>query len=371
MPLALELRDAGHEVTFATSAEMADTISAAGLNPVVVGMDIPTAIGEAVRRRRPDPNRPEIEFGLYVAGTVFGDILPRAFAADLQPLLEARRPDLVIAETACFGAALAAKMADIPCAVHSFGRALEVDSAMSRAIKTPFDVVLQDFGLPALAPADFLGDSYLDICPPSLQVPVMGAPTYRVPMRPTPWNPSMPAGPSRPHADRPWVYLTLGTVATNADVIRAAAEGLARLDVDVLLAAGAVLTTELTGLPESVRVEAFVPQAELLNEFSLVVHHGGSGTTMGAASHGIPQLLLPQGADQFTNAAAISTYGAGQTLLGADVTADAMESAARTLLAEGAHRAAARRLADEIAALPSVKTVADDIRSWGRPQAPA
>jgi UDP:flavonoid glycosyltransferase YjiC (YdhE family) len=370
VPLAKELLDAGHEVTFATSASIESTIASAGLNPVVVGVDVPTAITEAVNRRPPEPDQSETEYGMYVAGTVFGDIMPRAFAADLQPWIEQHRPDLVIAEIACLGGSLAAAVAEVPCVLHSFGRRLEADAILSEAITTPFAEVVKDFGLPALRQGDLLGQACLDICPPSLQASALGAPTRRVPLRPTPWNSPMPSGPSRPHADRPWVYLTLGTVSDNVDAVRAAAEGLARLDVDILLAAGAVSTTELTGLPDSVQVETFVPQAELLNQFALVVHHGGSGTTMGAATHGIPQLLLPQGADQFANAAALSAFGAGLSLLGAEISADAVESAARTLLAEGTQRQAARDLADEIATLPSVKTVAGDIRSWA-PQLPA
>jgi UDP:flavonoid glycosyltransferase YjiC (YdhE family) len=366
VPLAKELRDAGHEVTFASSAAMERTISSAGLTPLVVGIDVPAAIDEAVSRRRPAPDESAVEFGLYVAGAIFGDIMSRAFAADLQPWIERHRPDLVIAEIACLGASLAATATGVPCVLHSFGLRIEADSALGMAITTQFAAVVEDFALPALPPGDLFGQACLDICPPSLQVSAVGEPTRRIPMRPTAWNPPMPAGPSRPNTGRPWVYLTLGTVASDVNVIRAAAEGLARLDVDILLAAGAVPIAELTGLPESVRVEAFVPQAELLNEFALVVHHGGSGTTMGAAAHGIAQLLLPQGADQFTNAAAISAFGSGQSLLGADVTADAVEHAARTLLADGSHRHAARKLADEIAALPSVRSVADDIRSWGQ-----
>ena len=32
------------------------------------------------------------------------------------------------------------------------------------------------------------------------------------------------------------------------------------------------------------------------------MHHGGSGTILGALAAGVPQLLLPKGADQFENA---------------------------------------------------------------------
>jgi hypothetical protein len=34
----------------------------------------------------------------------------------------------------------------------------------------------------------------------------------------------------------------------------------------------------------------------------VVVHHGGSGATLGALTVGAPQVILPQGADHFANA---------------------------------------------------------------------
>ena len=296
-----------------------------------------------------------------------GDIMPRAFATDLGPWIERHQPDLVIAEIACLGAQVAATLAGVPCVLHTFGRRFEVGSPLHTAIMMPFASVLKDFGLPSTEPADFLGHACLDVCPPSLQTSVPGRPAVSVPMQTVAWNPPMGAGPSRPDSGRPWVYVTLGTVSTNAGVLRTAIEGLTRLDVDILLATGAIASSELADLPDSVQIEAFVPQAELLSNFSLVVHHGGSGTMLGAAQHGIPQLILPQGADQFANAAAISDSGAGQSLLGEDVTADAVERAARTLLSSAATRDAAQDLAREIAAMPSVKTVAGDISSWAMP----
>jgi hypothetical protein len=65
----------------------------------------------------------------------------------------------------------------------------------------------------------------------------------------------------------------------------------------------------------------------------------GSGTLLGALAHGIPQLCLPQGADQFRNAHTFEATGAGIALIGADATTDRN----------------AKRLAAEIAGLPSVE----------------
>ncbi len=59
---------------------------------------------------------------------------------------------------------------------------------------------------------------------------------------------------------RPLVYLTLGTVVATDDGLRPAIEGLASLDVDVLVALGAADGAALGDLPPNVHLEAFVDQ---------------------------------------------------------------------------------------------------------------
>jgi UDP:flavonoid glycosyltransferase YjiC (YdhE family) len=106
-------------------------------------------------------------------------------------------------------------------------------------------------------------------------------------------------------------------------------------------------------LPRSVRVERFVPQGVLLPHVDLVVHHCGSGTMLGALAHGLPQLVLPHGADQFLNARALLDAGAGLRLLPEEITPESVADAARALLGEPAYRDAAAGLAAEIAAMPA------------------
>lgn len=83
-------------------------------------------------------------------------------------------------------------------------------------------------------------------------------------------------------------------------------------------------------------------QAEPLPYVDLVVHHGGSGTAMGALGAGLPQLLLPRGADQFTDAD--SVLGVGKRLLGAEFTEEAVAEMVRGLLKHPDVRAATERL---------------------------
>lgn len=162
-----------------------------------------------------------------------------------------------------------------------------------------------------------------------------------------------------------FVYLTLGTVVFGATkVLRGALHALARLPVDVLVALGPGDPALLGELPDRVRAAGFVPQAEVLKHAGLVVHHGGTGTVLAALAAGLPQLVLPQGADQFVNAETLTALGAAQSLVGDAVRMDAIEAAARELLADPKPRAIAEGVAREIAAMPAPEQVLDELVSW-------
>ena len=90
----------------------------------------------------------------------------------------------------------------------------------------------------------------------------------------------------------------------------------------------------------------------------LVVSHAGSGTFLGGLSRGIPQLCLPQGADQFLNAEACRNSGAGLVLEPAEASVDAIAAAVTRLLDDGSFRTRASTVAAEIAAMPGPDEVA-------------
>jgi UDP:flavonoid glycosyltransferase YjiC (YdhE family) len=93
-----------------------------------------------------------------------------------------------------------------------------------------------------------------------------------------------------------------------------------------------VLPEQLGSVPDDVTVRAWVPQADLLPHADLIVHHGGGGTTLGALTVGAPQLILPQGADEFANAEALTAAGAALSLLPTEVSTEAVAECARKLL---------------------------------------
>jgi UDP:flavonoid glycosyltransferase YjiC (YdhE family) len=199
------------------------------------------------------------------------------------------------------------------------------------------------------------GNPYLDICPPSLQDrDFLATATDRLPLRPVPFAEPGELPPWVLEHREPLVYLTLGTAFTTVHVLRTAIEGLASLNARVLVSTGTIVEVgELGDLPDNVVVREWLPQADLLPHVDLVVHHGGAGTTMGTLGAGVPQLVLPQGADQFGNAVMVTEAGLGDQVLGAEVVAEVIADKARRLLTDDAVLDAARAMADEVAAMPS------------------
>ncbi|WP_035856512.1 glycosyltransferase [Cryptosporangium arvum] len=349
LPLARAARDAGHRVTIATGPTFVPQLAEFGFDTREAGTSIGVAEAEAVQRH---PDGPVVA----VMATMFADILARRTLADLEPMLKVDRPDLVIYEMSDVGAAGAARRAGIPAVSVTIGRSMPTEA---RGFAAPSFEWIWDGDVPA---DPMLGDACLDLWPAGLADPVAAAVPARFPLRPVPW--SAPAPPWSPPG-RPLVYLTLGTVSFHViEVFRAALDGLARLPVRVVVATGPGDPAALGPVASNVQVARFVPQARVLAEADLVVHHGGSGTTLGAAAHGLPQLVLPQGADQFVNADALAAQGSGLGLTGDDVTPDVIAECARTLLGEPVHRATAQALAAQIAAMPSPAQVLPELEAF-------
>jgi UDP:flavonoid glycosyltransferase YjiC (YdhE family) len=71
----------------------------------------------------------------------------------------------------------------------------------------------------------------------------------------------------------------------------------------------------------------------------------------------VPHLVLPQAADQFSNAQMVLDAKAGQRLLSSDVTASSVREHAAALLDDEGVKGHAAALAGEIAAMPSPEDI--------------
>ncbi len=189
---------------------------------------------------------------------------------------------------------------------------------------------------------------YFDPCPPALQLAAIHD-VPAVPVRVTP----LPAA-HRASTDPATVYVTFGTLWNrDPDAFRVILAALSVHPVDVVVTLGVDGDPAALGAqPDNVHVHRFIPQAELLPRCDAVIAHGGAGTTLGALAHGLPLLLLPQGADQHYNAERVAAAGAGLSLAPPQATSAAVSRAIDTLLGDARLRAGAQRVATEIAAMP-------------------
>jgi len=108
----------------------------------------------------------------------------------------------------------------------------------------------------------------------------------------------------------------------------------------------------LEPVPPNAVVERYIPQALLLPHCSAVVSHGGSGSVLATLAAGLPMLLVPQGADQFENAAHAARIGAARVLRPDELNEEAARATVISLLGEESYRASAQSVAAEIAAMP-------------------
>ena len=270
-------------------------------------------------------------------------------------------PDLLVFETYALAGPLAAEVLGVPGVHHLISPMLphEVielgDDAVS-PIWRSFDRSTPGYG-------GLYRGTTIELSPPSLERQTVPA-GESLAMRPAPLPATEPV-----RGDPSCVYLTLGTsFGGNSEVFRTVLDGLAEEDIEVVVTVGADNDpATIDPVPANARVERFVPQAGLLPRCSAVIHHGGSGTMYGSLAHGLPQVVLPQGADNFVNGGLLADSGAGLSIRPEQLTGEAVRDAVRSVLTDPSYRDRAGQLADELAALPEPRAVARELRdrsSW-------
>jgi UDP:flavonoid glycosyltransferase YjiC (YdhE family) len=359
VPLASALQAAGHDVLWALAADAERLVSDAGLTTAPAGQT--RAESDRMRQeilRGMGDLAPEAR-GSYVFPRLFaGDRVP-PMVADLLPLVQAWRPDLLVHEMGEFAAPLVGDLLGVPHVSHAFGGANQADQLDGAAARLAG--LWRSHGLEVPPYAGALEHLYLDICPPAVQTVPMGHIPRRQPLRPGTYAGAEPPDVRTLLDDgsgRPLVYLTLGTVQNREPLFRELLGAVAALDVRVLVTLGPGADPSTLGpQPPGVRVEAYVAQSAVLPHSDVVVSHAGSGTVLATLAHGLPQLCVPQAADQFRNAAGVDQAGAGLRLSSQEATPAAVADGVRRLLAEPEFGVAARRVGAEIAAMPSPEEV--------------
>jgi hypothetical protein len=356
---------AGHDVIILTSSDLTGLLTELGYAAEAVGETVGWGLAQVQSRHPELTTSLPAEQAWRLDAELFADALPRAMAPALVTAFSSRRPDLVLYESTNLGAVLAAAELDIPAVCLDLW-AVGCWHVKRSELEQRISAVWAERSAVPLTFDPLLGRAHLDPAPPSLHIPAgTEGDSIRMPTRQIAWGDprvSLTSWLTRYHS-RPVVYLTLGTVGWGTvDLLHDVLAGLAELPVDVLVAIGSHFEpSQLGPLPDSVWVERFVRQDLVLAHVDLAVHHGGSGTLLGAAAEGVPQLVMPMGADQFQNSEALAFSGAGVALPQSSVTAAAVQDGVQQLIDDPNYRAAAYRIRGEILALPTPADRIDDL----------
>ena len=353
VPLAVAATAAGHTIAFATGEPYTSRARAAGFDAFQAGSDegfreewsprfpgFDQLVGDAQRH--------------FFLTEIFAnlELVPRA--DDLDSVIDVWQPDVIVHEVAELAAPLVATAHGLPYVDLSYGSL--IGSSLLRAAGEAAAPHWRARGLEPHPVAGLFRYLYVDTCPPSLQSAEIGSVAAVQRLR--------PAAAERPDADPPdWlarldsaaiVYFTMGTVWNrNLNVFRTVIEAVRDEDIGLVVTVGrhndpASLGPQL----DNVLVHQYIPQGVLLPRCDAVITHGGSGTTLGALAFGVPLLLLPQGADQYSNAERIVAAGAGRQLLRDDVSVDAVRESLHAVLDDASYRRSAEVIQTEIHEMP-------------------
>lgn len=390
LPLAWALRAAGHEVRIAGHPDLTDTATGSGMTAVPVG---------TAGWYRDDPYEPELYGQLMANGAsdflrtfdwirtddrawswegllglekvlisaLFAGISNDRVVDDLVAYARHWQPDLVIWEQLTAAGAVAAEVIGVPHArfvygMDFLGRAREeflrrYDEQEPAHREDPTREWLEEtvgrFG-GTWSERLRVGGLTLHTTVPGTRLDLD---QRSVVMRYIPHNgPSVVPDWLREPAGRRRVCLTLGlsneiehTTTTVAEILA----GLADIDAEVVATLSADQAATVGQLPDNVRVVDFVPLHDLLPTCAAIVHHGGIGTRLTAAYHGVPQLILGHGYDTLMTGRRQEELGAGLCLPAGSATPEAIRERVLRLLDEPGLAAGAAKVQAEMMAEPS------------------
>lgn len=360
LPVARELADAGHDVTFACPDTAAEALRGRGfvVHPFDEVLDRTDEQNELMGRAMATGEQELAERAIAMG---FGLLSPRAALPRLEQTISDAEPDLVVRDPAEFASMVLAERDGVPTVAAGGG----LQSALSYFSGLVDEHVRRLRHEVAGAPRDAVHSDQLLLTatPPRFDVP--GDPYVRV----VRYRPAVPLAPP-PTDEPPRVYATLGTAVMRepggAAVLEAIVGALSQLDVRAVITTGVDPGgLDLPRLPEHVEVRRFADHHEIIPESRVVITHGGAGTVQDALLMGRPMVVLPQFADQFFNAERVAQTGVGTALVGDDQTSDRIAASIKDVLT-GAHDAAVQRMATEAEEVQSLAEVLPQLQALAR-----
>ncbi|GAC1580093.1 MAG: glycosyltransferase [Candidatus Dormibacteria bacterium] len=354
LPLATALRDdLGHDVRWAVCTEHCAYLAAQGFAVY------PCGLGEERWRRLEELTGGRLQVGAATPeffGNLFGTVLTPPMLRDLTAVAEVWMPDLYVHDRNELAAAIVATAGGRIHVTSNFGA--HPPEARIAAAARNVEHLWSNLGLEMPRLAGVYDHGFIDIYPGSLQAKEH-LPCPRLMLRPAERSAGAPPDGWSTGENRPDLYLTLGTIFNDREVIQRALDAVSELEVNVVATTGHDLGDLRVG--GNTRLFAYLPQSSVLPLVSAVLSHAGSGTFLGALAHGLPQVCIPQGADQFMNARLGAQAGVATTLEPTEAAIHAVRSAVSSVIEDGGMRRRAGEVAGEIAAMPGAVEVAAEV----------
>jgi UDP:flavonoid glycosyltransferase YjiC (YdhE family) len=364
VPLAHAFLDRGNEVVVATGSDACGALEAVGLRTAACGLTQKEGMAE-FHRRFPEfaglapSDRPEFMFP-----RLFGEAFAPPMLAELVPIARDWAPTMIVCDAAEFAGPVVAASLGVPNVTKSFGALLPPGRVAAAG-----DRVAPLWSAHGQEPRPYGGmyeHLYLDVYPSSLQPSEWPHIRVRQPLRPaghtSKGEHDLPALVTESRS-APLVYVTFGTVFSNDAALSVVIDAACELSVRAVVTVGPDGDpASLDPQPPNVHIARYIPQDQLLPHCAAVVSHAGSGIFLAALAAGLPQVCLPQAADQFLNAAACDLSGTGITVAPGTVTAETVTAALSRVLSDADFRTAAEQVGREIAAMPSPHEVVELLR---------
>jgi UDP:flavonoid glycosyltransferase YjiC (YdhE family) len=373
-PLALALKDHGHEVAFATGASFGSTIRRVGFQHFPCGLDLrsePHDIFETL----PEWESVKAKHPSIGALQVFGFIqaLGPRMADDVIALMKNWQPAVIIRDPLEFGGYIAAEYYGIPHATITWAIYINPKSLCPEALSE----LRQRYGLPDDPELNTL-DRYLvfNFLPPAWGFPTAPFPAVTHRYCATPfdlsgdallpdWITALPA--------RPTIYATLGTTFNQSPAtFQAVLTALNTADVNVIITVGRSMDpAQFQPLPDHVHIERYIPQTLILPHCDVVLFHGGYNSLHSALWHGLPMVITPLGAgDQYPTGLLCEKLGAGVMVKEQPPDPEAIRAAVKTVIEQPAYRARAQQLQHDLKALPDLSEAVKRLENLARTHEP-
>jgi MGT family glycosyltransferase len=359
VPIAQELAARGHEIALRTLASQVQTMRELQIDAEPVSPDVERVELEDYRARSPATagRRAMATFAARAAHE----------APDLTRAIEGHRPDALLIDINCWGAATVAQRWGMPWAMYSpyllmlpsreappFGLGL---APRSDALGIARDAVLRSLGrvgidrtvLPSLnrlrTGHGLRALRHFDelFAEPSLLL-ALTAEGFEYPRNdwpenvrfvgPMSWSPPDPSAKAARELlasmSDPLVLVTCSTeLQRDKRLLHVALQSLPAAGMSVIATTAAHDPAQFT-VPAGSRVERFLPHDPILERTSCVVCHGGMGITQKALAAKVPVVVVPFGRDQLETARRVEVAEAGVRLSPRRLTPDRLAAAVAT-----------------------------------------